>query len=293
MSEGAGGQAERETVMTFILYNPMANGGNGYAGVQRVVDALWDQRPEVRDITQLDVAPFLMGLTEKDSVTICGGDGTLHHVVNALDGQMPAVPVYVWWFGTGNDFLRDVREKTTDRRVLLNDYIRELPTAEINGQRIRFLNNCSFGMDGQICELGDEKKQKRKTKVSYAALAVRLAMTGYHWTNATVTVDGQTRSYKKVWMASAMNGRYVGGGMLLAPGQKRLGDDLCCLVWHDTGRLGTLLRLPALLWGGHVNMKSKCDVFFGKEIAVQFDRPTAIQLDGEVISGVTSYRAWK
>lgn len=144
-----------------------------------------------------------------------------------------------------------------------------------------------------MCELGDEIKQTRKTKVSYVMLALRLVLGRYHWTNATVTVDGETHHYKKVWIASALNGRYIGGGIKIAPDQNRLSETLCCIVWHDTGRFGTLLRLPSLLWGGHVKMKKKCDVFFGRDITVEFERPCAIQLDGEVISGVTRYRARK
>lgn len=279
--------------MTFILYNPHASGGNGYAGVQKVVDSLWPERPEVRDITQTDIRPFLTGLGTEDQVILCGGDGTLHFVINALDGIAPAVPVYVQWFGTGNDFLRDVRPKGGVRKARLNDYMQRLPTVEVNGETRRFLNNSSFGLDGQVCELGDEVKQKRKTKVSYVMLALRLVLGRYHWTNAAVTVDGETRHYEKVWIASALNGRYIGGGIKIAPNQNRLNETLCCIVWHGTGRLGTLLRLPSLLWGGHVKMKKKCDVFFCRDITVEFERPCAIQLDGEVISGVTRYRAWK
>ncbi len=42
-----------------------------------------------------------------------------------------------------------------------------------------------------------------------------------------------------------------------------------------------------------MKLKNKCDVFFCQDVAVEFERPCAIQLDGEVISGVTRYRAWK
>ncbi|MCD7844620.1 MAG: hypothetical protein LUG57_01950 [Oscillospiraceae bacterium] len=279
--------------MTYILYNPHACGGSGFAGVQKAVDGLWPEKPAVRDITQTDIRPFLTGLGGEDKVILCGGDGTLHFLVNALGGAAPAVPVYVQWFGTGNDFLRDVGAKGRTGRARLNDYMRSLPQVEVNGETRRFLNNSSFGLDGQVCELGDEMRQKRKTKVSYVMLALRLVLGRYHWTDAAVTVDGETRRYKKVWIASALNGRYIGGGIKIAPGQNRMSDRLCCVVWHGTGRLGTLVRLPALLWGGHVKMKKHCDVFFAQDIAVAFDRPCAIQLDGEVISGVTRYRAWK
>ncbi|MCD8321754.1 MAG: acylglycerol kinase family protein [Oscillospiraceae bacterium] len=133
--------------MIFILYNPHACSGNGYAGVQKVVDSLWPERPEVRDITQTDIRPFLTGLGTEDQVILCGGDGTLHFVINALDGTAPAVPVYVWWFGTGNDFLRDVRPTNGVRKARLNDYMQRLPTVEVNGEARRFLNNSSFGLE--------------------------------------------------------------------------------------------------------------------------------------------------
>ncbi len=278
--------------MTHILYNPLAGGCRGYAGVQAVLRQLKPAEHADPDITQLDIAAWLAALDAGDSVIVLGGDGTLHHFVNALDGAMPPVPVYVWRFGTGNDFLRDVQTDKS-RPVLLNDYIANLPTAEIDGKKIRFLNNCSFGLDGKVCELGEALKRQGQKKTNYVLLAIRMVVRDYHSVDATVTVDGTVRHYQRVWIGSTLNGRFIGGGMKVAPGQDRRSDQLCCVVWHGTGRMGTLLRLPTLLWGGHVRLRRKCDVFFGKDITVTFSRPTALQLDGEVISGVTTYHARK
>lgn len=46
----------------------------------------------------------------------------------------------------------------------------------------------------------------------------------YKLTNATVTVDGKTRTYKKMWLPPCMNGRNYGGGMMPTPAQNRLDD---------------------------------------------------------------------
>lgn len=280
--------------MTYILYNPLANGGNGLAGVDKVLAAFAEQTPETRDVTKLDMKPFLDGLTENDRVILCGGDGTINYLINDLDGEVPAVPVYVWRFGTGNDFLRDAADKTA-QMVLLNDYIGNLPYAEMRGRKIRFINNCSCGMDGLICELGEKAKAKReKGRVNYIWLALRAILLQYKRTTARVTVDGETREYDKVWMASAMNGRFVGGGMRLAPDQDRKSGDLCCFVWHGTNRVMTVIRLLRVFGkGSHVKFKNMCDVRFGRDIRVELGAPMAVQLDGEVISGVTSYTAHK
>lgn len=280
--------------MTYILFNPLANGGNGYVGVDKVQDAFRDESPETLDVTKLDTKAFLTGLTAEDQVILCGGDGTINCLINALDGAEISVPVYMWRFGTGNDFLRDVSGQDGPQTVLLNDYIRDLPYAEVQSRRIRFINNCCCGVDGLVCELGESiKRRRKKGRVSYIWLAVRSVLHDYHWTNARVTVDGQTREYKKVWMASALNGRYVGGGMKLAPDQDRSGDTLCCIVWHGTGRIMTIIRLLSVFSGKHVKYTKMCDVRFGHDIEVELGAPTAVQLDGEVVSGVTHYTAHK
>ena len=88
------------------------------------------------------------------------------------------------------------------------------------------------------------------------------------------------------------NGRYQGGGMLFAPGQDRDSGQLCCMVWHDTTALGTLLRFPFVIPGKHTGFPF-CDMLTGHEITVELASPTMIQLDGEVIDGVTGYTAKK
>lgn len=278
--------------MTYILFNPLANGGNGLLGV----DEVQAQFPDAvtRDITALDANAFLSGLTAEDRVILCGGDGTIHHLVNDLaDPTGLEVPVYIWKFGTGNDFWRDVPDKKEKEMVLLNDYIQNLPVACVNGENIRFLNNCSFGIDGRVCEMGEEKKREKGGKVSYAAMALKAIGYDYKCANARVTVDGVTREYKKVWLATAMNGKFFGGGMKLTPGQNRSRDTFCCIVWHKTPRLLALPLFISVFPGLHVRLKGMFDIHYGTEIEVEFDRPCAVNLDGEVISGITRYTACK
>ena len=280
--------------MTYILYNPKSNNGNGADGLDKVTAAVkaQGQQPQPMDITAMDTATFLSGLTEPDQAIVCGGDGTLHHLVNDLSGVEVKVPLYVWRTGTGNDFLRDVGVTKPGQMVRLNQYIENLPWAEIDGKRIRFLNNVCFGIDGQVCELGEQEKERLGRKVNFAALAVRLALRDYQLTGATVTVDGVTKKYDKVWLASALNGRYVGGGMKLAPDQDRNSDKLCCVILRGTGRLYLLSRLASVYWGGHKRIPC-CEMIYGNDSEVTFDRPTALNLDGEVVPRVTGYRAVK
>lgn len=280
--------------MTYILYNPLANGGHGYRGVKKIRASLGGERPIVRNVTRLHIPAFLAGLGAEDRVIVCGGDGTLNFFINAIDGGELAVPVYMWQFGTGNDFLRDAAEGGEPQMVLLNEHIKNMPCAEVQGQRIRFANGCSCGVDALVCEMMDEQRRLHKSrKANYTALAVSAIFRRYRPMSGRVTVDGETREYKNLWMAAAMNGRYQGGGMKFAPDQDRNSDLMCCMVWHGTSALGTLIRFPSVIPGKHVRYKNICDIRFGREIRVELDGTAAAQLDGEVVSGVTGFTARK
>ncbi len=280
--------------MTYILYNPLANGRHGEQGLAAVREALAAESPQAVDVTKTDAAALLMGLTAEDKAVVCGGDGTIHRLVNGLEGKVPAVPVHVWRFGTGNDFLRDVTvdSDTPDAQsVLLNDYIGNLPVVRVGDKTLRYLNGCSVGVDAVVCGMMEENRLAPK-KSGYAATALRSFFRRYKPMSGRVTVDGETRSYDRIWMAASMNGRYQGGGMKFAPGQDRTGDTLFCMVWHGTTPLGTLLRFPFVIPGKHTGFPF-CDIRIGREITVELDEPTMIQLDGEVMDGVTGYTARK
>ena len=280
--------------MTTILYNPLANGGKGELGVDEVKAALAPEDPVVTDITSLDTRAFLEGLSADDKVVLCGGDGTIHRLVNDLAGTVPGVPIHVWRFGTGNDFLRDVTVDMPDpnvRSVLLNRYLGNLPAAHVGTKTLRYVNGCSCGVDAVVCGMMEENRLAPKQS-GYAVTALRSFFKRYQPMSGRVTVDGETRSYDRIWMAASMNGRFQGGGMRFAPDQDRNGSTLTCMVWHDTSALGTLLRFPFVIPGRHTGFPA-CDMRVGREIVVELDAPTMIQLDGEVIDGVTGYTAVK
>jgi len=272
--------------MTYILYNPLGNGGDGGKGIAGVQAAFQGEKTETLDITALDSRAFLTPLTAEDRVILCGGDGTVHRLVNDLEGQAPAVPVYVWRFGTGNDFLRDTAARG-ETMVLLNRYMDRLPVAQVGEKTLRFLNGCSCGVDAVVCGMMMENLVRPK-KSSYIANAIHSFFRRYTPMNGRVTVDGETREYEKIWIACTMNGRYQGGGMKFAPDQDRNSPELTCLVWHGTGAMGTLLRFPTVIPGKHTGFRN-CDLRVGREVTVELEGTTMIQLDGEVMDGVSGY----
>lgn len=108
-----------------------------------------------------------------------------------------------------------------------------------------------------------------------------------------MTVDGETRTFDHVWLAPAMKGRYYGGGMMIAPGQLRDAADgrLTVVVLHCRSKLKTLIAFPGIFKGEHVKRTEMVWQGQGHDIAVSFDRPCPLQIDGETVLNVTEYRA--
>ncbi len=279
--------------MTYIFYNPLSCNGTGEALAKALAERLSAQSPELLNITETDPAAFVRPLTADDTVIICGGDGTLNNLANSLADEDAAAQLYLFPCGTGNDFYNDLpeSERTPEGLVPLNKYLRDLPVVEVNGMTRRFINGIGFGIDGMACEVADKQRAAGKTDINYASISIGLLIHGYRRATATVTVDGKTQVFNKVWLAASMKGRKYGGGMIMAPGQDRLSDQLTLVVAHDLSKLRTLMIFPTIFKGEHVKNTNKVACLKGREITVRFDRPCALQIDGETVLGVTEYTA--
>jgi len=277
--------------MIYILYNPLADNRNGRSNAENIGKILETKDVAYLDITGMDAAEFVKSVAAEDKVVLSGGDGTLHHFVNECCGQAPVHPVYYYPSGSGNDFMTDVREREKDGLVLLNPYIRNLPTVTVNGEPRYFLNGVGYGIDGYCCEEGDKQRTESDSPINYAAIAIKGMMFNFKPREATVVVDGVAHHYTNVWLAPTMNGRFYGGGMMIAPDQWRLRDDglVTTVVMHCKSKLKTLAVFPSIFKGEHVRHTEMVEVLTGKEITVSFGQPTALQIDGETIPQVSSY----
>lgn len=275
-----------------ILYNPLASSGNGEGKARKLMDML-SGASEVRFQSLIEIEDkreFLDNLDPDIIPIITGGDGTLSRFVNSLRGN-PTRDIYYYPAGTGNDFLNDLGKTGDTEPFLLNPYITNLPHIHFNGETHIFINGVGYGIDGYVCEEGDRVRKKTGKPINYTAAAIKGLLYAYKQTHATVTVDGQTMEFDHVWMTPTMLGRFFGGGMMCAPGQDRLNVDgtVSLMVMRCRSKLRTLLLFPTIFKGNHVNVTKIVSVFKGHEMHVKFDRPTALQIDGEVYSGVTEY----
>lgn len=275
-----------------VLFNPKSDNGMGKKSAKQLDEILKDGQVEYHDVTAIPPYETFFKETLGDNpLVICGGDGTLNRFINDTANVRINNDVYYFATGSGNDFLKDIGGEK-GQVVKINDYIKNLPTVYVDGKEYKFLNNVGFGIDGYCCEVGDKLRGTTDKPINYAGIAVKGLLFKYKPTNAKITVDGKTYEFKKVWLAPTMHGRFYGGGMMPTPEQKRNDPEgtLSVMVMHG-GKFSTLLAFPKIFKGEHVNKKKLVSIFTGKEITVEFDRPVAVQVDGETILGMTTYTA--
>ncbi len=276
----------------YVLFNPKAGDGDSELKAHEIAKKLDAQDFLYQDVTALtDMAAYFSKLTAEDCVLVCGGDGTMSRFADSIQNITVPCKIYAYATGIGNDFWRDIDHYPCTEPVDVTQYVQNLPLCYVNGEKHHILNGVGFGIDGYCCLVGDQLREKGK-KPNYTTIAIKGLLTGYHAPNAEVTVDGKKHSFKRIWIAPTMKGRFYGGGMMPAPKQDRLAADgkVSFHAFHGCGKLKALMIFPNLFKGTHLNYEKFTAVIPGHEIIVKFDRPTALQIDGETIPDVTEYR---
>ena len=273
-----------------VLYNPLA-GSNKQAGLDKALAALMpDDELDFQDVTEINYDELFAKIDHQTAILLAGGDGTINRFINDTDKYDYKNSVWYYACGSGNDFAKDIGLNPGEAPVCIDKYLKNLPTVTVKGKSYKYINGVGFGIDGYCCEVADKLKADGKA-VNYTSIAIKGLLFHFKPKTATVFVDGKKKyTFKKVWIAPTMVGRYYGGGMMPTPEQDRLGENLSTCLMFGKGRIGTLMLFPKIFKGEHLKNESAAMLLTGKEIVVQFDTPCALQIDGETILDVSEYR---
>ncbi len=274
--------------MTYTLYNSLANNKRE---PEYIVELRKKGKSEnIIDVTKIDYKVFFNSINPNDVIYLVGGDGTINYLANAIDIEKVKNEIYLIPSGTGNDFFHDVTEGKEVDKVLLNPYLKDLPTVEVNGIKKKFINGIGFGIDGYCCEVGDKLKEKSTKKINYTSIAIKGLLFHFKPARAKVIVDGNTYEHTKVWLTPTMKGRYYGGGMKIAPNQDRNEKGkVSAVVYRAPNKFKALMVFPSIFKGEHIKKTKMVKVYEGHEITVVFNKPTALQIDGETVKNVLTY----
>ncbi len=276
-----------------VLYNKLSGSSNAVNAVNTLKEFLKDKgEAEFVDITSIaSYSDFFAQLPEGSKLTLVGGDGMLNRFVNDTGDLIAGREIYYFPAGTGNDFARDIGYDPAAGLVEISKYLKDLPTVEVKGRTYKFIDGIGFGIDGYCCQVGDEMKARSDKPVNYTSIAIKGLLFHFKSKIAEITVDGKSYSFKNVWIAPTMMGRFYGGGMNAAPNQDRLSEDrtVSLVVMHGKSRLHTLMIFPSIFKGEHIKHDKNVTVITGKHVNVKFNEPSPLQIDGETVLDVLEY----
>ncbi len=277
-----------------VLYNPLSGKSNGKERAEKI-RGYYPEETVFCDVTVAeDINELIKKAGDDDRIIICGGDGTLNHFVNSIeDTVLDALKGRLFYYptGSGNDFYLDVTGSKNGGPISLYEYIRELPTVYVKEEKKRFINGVGYGLDGFACAEVERIRRATGKIVKYTNVAIQGLLYRFKPQDAVITVDGIRHEYSNVWLIPTMKGKYFGGGVMITPGQDRNDPEgkVSVLVWH-AGRIFTLTKFSKSYTGGHVVYTDNVDIIRGEEIEVEFGSLTDMQIDGEPMMNVNTYK---
>jgi diacylglycerol kinase (ATP) len=217
-----------------------------------------------------------------------GGDGTVNEVANGLVGadraELAIIPR-----GTGGDFVRTfgIPSKLEDAvRVALTGQTRTIDAGHAayetwtgHPAESYFANIASAGMSGAVAKRTNETTRAPlggKAAYLWSTLAV---FARWRNTEAQVTVDGETRSGPMLDVMVA-NGRYLAGGMKIAPEAEPDDGLFDVLLIGDVTKLDLALTMPKIYRGTHLP-HPRAELLRGASVTVEAAVPLPVELDGE------------
>jgi diacylglycerol kinase (ATP) len=218
-----------------------------------------------------------------------GGDGTLNEVANgllALPGDRPELAVIP--LGTGMDFARSHGIPRKVDGAL--DVVAGGRTSEIDAGRVAyrswdgssgesyFANIGSAGMSGAVARQANVTSKALGGRISFFAALVRVFAT---WRNTELHVEaGGERRTGKMTNLIVANGRYQGGGMLIAPDAEPDDGLFDVLLIGDITKRDFVLNVGKIYRGTHLS-HPKIDLLRSDSVSVDAEVAVPIELDGE------------
>ncbi len=218
------------------------------------------------------------------AVIACGGDGTVHQVLQHVHGA--GMPLGVLPLGTGNDIARSLGLPVGDLNawvdvvagILHANQTRTVDLARLDhgDETIWSLAVTSIGFDSAVNERADRMQRVPGTLRYVVAVLGELSALQAH---PVSLIADSTAVAGNATLVAIGNGPTYGGGMHICP-DAALDDGLLHVTWVDAAPRRTILRVfPQIFSGRHVE-HPMVRTLRAREI--QVEAPTAMAYtDGE------------
>lgn len=275
----------------WLIANPSAGGGRGTRHASVAARDLHDARIAFRLLQPASAEASTAAAAQAaaagaSAVVACGGDGTVHAVIQALAGT--DVPLGIIPGGSGDDIARDLGFPVGDPDAaaahLVASLRRQSPrTVDLGSARTAdgsdsyFLGVLSSGFDSAVNERANRMTRLRGQRYNVAIL---LELASFRAVSYDVSIDGR-RIRDQGMLVAVGNGASYGGGMRVCP--TAVPDDGSFdVTWLGAVSKLTFLRVfPSVFKGQHVRHPS-VRTYSGRALTI--DAPGhVVYADGERI----------
>jgi diacylglycerol kinase (ATP) len=233
-------------------------------------------------------------LQKGTELVVCvGGDGTLNEIVNGFMGKNgPIQPEAMIGFiprGTGCDFIKTVLiplELNRAMDVIINSHSLSIDLGRLeyidhygHPSSRYFHNITSFGLGGEV-----DERVNRTTNIFGGFIsfiwATMISILLYNKKRIHLTVDNCFDQSVMIWNVVIANGKYHGGGMLVAP-DATIDDGLFQVtVIGDISIAGVFLNLNKL-YNGKLLQLNKVKTLAGRRVKASSEQKVLLDVDGE------------
>jgi diacylglycerol kinase (ATP) len=229
-------------------------------------------------------------ILESSSLIACGGDGTLHEVVNAVVGE--GVTVGILPIGSANDFIKTLNPLNKSYPGISHFFDARSKNVDVgsvlfgSADHRYFINSLGIGFTGRVAKAVKRLPWLRgELSYVYALFSVLAGYTSLHM-HITITLeDSVLELHEPVFAFSVSNGKIEGGKFLIAP-HAELSDgllDVCIL--KDMPKYEFFRFVLKYLKGTHIN-DPKVLYCKAKAVVVTLVAPDVMHMDGEVYDNI-------
>jgi YegS/Rv2252/BmrU family lipid kinase len=276
-----------------FIFNPAADKGRAsrktewlralVAGRKNAVMATTDYAGHAAEIAR-------SGIRESSCLIACGGDGTLHEVVNAVAGEGKTVGILP--IGSANDFIKTLNPRKSVHTGISHFFNAESQQVDLGSvsygltDHRYFINSLGIGFTGRVAKAVKRYPWlKGELSYVYALLSVLAGYTSLHMQITITLEDSVLELHEPVFAFSVSNGKIEGGKFRIAP-HAELSDgllDVCIL--KGIRRYEFFRFVLKYLNGTHIN-DPKVLYCKARAVEVTLMAPEVMHMDGEVYDAI-------
>lgn len=210
----------------------------------------------------------------------CGGDGTIHEVVNAIAAR-PEVTLGLIPCGRGNDFARALRIPKNPNQaiqVLLSGMPFQVDVGKVGDMYFDTIVTC--GYDAEVSRRAMEANVPFSGTATYIYTAIT---TLFSYNTPAARLEGDFGVYEgNILLAATGITPHYGGGFKIVPNAVMNDGLLDVCIIEPVSRLTVLRMLVKLFWGGHTSHPA-VSIQRTKSLTIHTEPPTLLYADGEKV----------